>query len=222
MNFRHTLLAASVLLYAATPVNAALVDQGKTTLDTESGLEWLDLSESRGYTVNDILNNRAPALAGWRLAALPEVQNLFVQFGFGIEEAVYAPTDADASAALNRAAALLGPVHAGDSSISVFGTVNAPKFDDYANGYFYPLIGASLTSSWDQDWNPTQTIGVDLVVPGNGNSYAGINASGAAHFLVRTAVPSVPEPATSALFLLGSALLACRHRQKAKAASSSR
>lgn len=200
--FKHLIVAFAAVL-AMAPASAELWDLGSTTMDTESGLEWLDLQASAGYTIDDIANGRIADLKGWRLATLPEVQSMFEKFGFNAEEAIYSASDAAAQASLERAASFLGSAFANATEVSVVGTANAPWFDEYAQAYFYPLVGAFQTSVYDADWNATPVIAVDLLVLGNGNSAVGAKAIGSAHFLVRENASLVPEASTAWLFLLG-------------------
>lgn len=197
------LIVALAAVWAMAPAKAELLDLGSTTFDTESGLEWLDLQASLGYTVDDIANERIAALQGWRMATLPEVQSIFLGFGFKAEEADYPGSDVAAQTALDRAASFLGSSYSDGPEVSVVATVNAPTFDAYAQAYFYPLVGAFQGSGYDADWNVTPVIAVDLLVPGNGNGAVGAKALGAAHFLVRENASLVPEASTGWLFLLG-------------------
>ena len=44
---------------SAGPANATLLDFGDFTTDTETGLDWLDLSETVGLSYNDVLGGAA-------------------------------------------------------------------------------------------------------------------------------------------------------------------
>ena len=71
----------SGLLLAASPAGAALVDNGTITLDTETQLEWLDLTATAGLSVNDVLAGAGGWLEqGWRYATGAEVCSLYARF----------------------------------------------------------------------------------------------------------------------------------------------
>ena len=60
----------SVVSYGA---SAALIDNGTFTTDTESGLDWLDLSVTNGQDYNSATTLNP----GWRYATNVEVENIF-------------------------------------------------------------------------------------------------------------------------------------------------
>lgn len=55
---------------------------GLATLDTKSGLEWLDLSQSRNKSINEVLSGleEGGVYAGWRLPTATEVEAMFTNF----------------------------------------------------------------------------------------------------------------------------------------------
>jgi hypothetical protein len=57
-------------------------DDGKATLDTSTGLEWLDLSETKGRSYNEIKGQLAEGgeFEGWRLPTANEVRSLIQEF----------------------------------------------------------------------------------------------------------------------------------------------
>jgi hypothetical protein len=70
---RHVFTA--LLLIVSFNATAALVDNSWFTTDTNSGLDWLDLDQSTGLS----LNNAETALVGWRPATNNEVEGIFWQ-----------------------------------------------------------------------------------------------------------------------------------------------
>ena len=50
------------------------------TLDTKTGLEWLDLSQTYGRTFNQIVSQLSTTYAGWRLPTESEVSQLMLNF----------------------------------------------------------------------------------------------------------------------------------------------
>jgi hypothetical protein len=80
------LLASLVLcpmffLSTLTTAHAALIDNGVTTLDTSSSLEWLDLTQTTGFSVAGILQGDGGFAAdGWAHATGQEMSNLITSF----------------------------------------------------------------------------------------------------------------------------------------------
>jgi len=61
---------------------AALIDHGNFTEDSVTGLKWLDLAATMGYSVNDILGGTGGFWdAGYRHATVAEVYQLFEHGG---------------------------------------------------------------------------------------------------------------------------------------------
>jgi len=72
----------------SSPTAASLVDHGNTTIDTISGLEWLDLTQSLNRSYDDLVGNDGtnefgPSgdFRGWRYATINEVFDLFTHAG---------------------------------------------------------------------------------------------------------------------------------------------
>ena len=62
--------------------NAVLIDRGVTTYDTDSGLSWLDLSETTGLIPQQVSANVNGLLdAGWSVATGSQVDDLFRNAG---------------------------------------------------------------------------------------------------------------------------------------------
>lgn len=91
MRFPNLILTARVLpavtsvmlALAVAPVHATLIDLGQFTRDTESGLEWLDLTETNGLSFDDVAGRQSStgALAGWRHASRAEVVTFWEHAG---------------------------------------------------------------------------------------------------------------------------------------------
>jgi hypothetical protein len=75
-----TALAAFLL---SVPSQAALVDLGNVTQDTNSGLSWLDATATAGMSYNDVSLQLGPggAFEGYRYATLPELESFLVGAG---------------------------------------------------------------------------------------------------------------------------------------------
>lgn len=74
-----TLLALIVgSTIAVNSVHSALLDLGAVTRDTDSGLDWLDLTLTTGLSVDDILAGAQGRVTnGWRHATKPELERLY-------------------------------------------------------------------------------------------------------------------------------------------------
>ncbi|KIF82486.1 PEP-CTERM sorting domain-containing protein [Noviherbaspirillum autotrophicum] len=90
------MLVLSLLLGLQT-AHAALVAEdyssvgdGLITLDTESGLEWLDFTATRGLTVSQVLSGMGGYSATFRYATRSEIQELLAHAGFSTLN-TYAP-----------------------------------------------------------------------------------------------------------------------------------
>lgn len=60
---------------------ANLVDNGLTTFDTETGLEWLDITETTGLSYNEVLNSNYVVSEGYRFATEAELFELYANAG---------------------------------------------------------------------------------------------------------------------------------------------
>jgi hypothetical protein len=65
-------------------LSAAIVDHGSYFQDTDTGLYWLKLTETRGqsYDETDAQTAVGQALEGWRFATLAEVESFIAGYGF--------------------------------------------------------------------------------------------------------------------------------------------
>lgn len=67
----------------STVVNAAIVDNGSYTTDTDSGLDWLDLTATAGMSYNQVSAQLGSggSLEGWTYASRAQVGALWSAFG---------------------------------------------------------------------------------------------------------------------------------------------
>jgi hypothetical protein len=180
----------------------------RVTCDTATGFEWLDLSESMGYSIHDVLGGAGSfARDGWTVAQGSQVDDLFLNAGLSARGlgAFMGSAEPSDVAAVYLLLATLGPTSydsrglpigigtaISGTDLSIPGSVSAP--------FFYDFIGYAVETS--------------------GSAYRGTNyeltgdyrASGWGVYLVRTAVP---EPRTISLLAVGLlAMLAMRKRPK--------
>ncbi|MGH0030375.1 MAG: PEP-CTERM sorting domain-containing protein [Myxococcota bacterium] len=185
------LTLALVVLLVALPVTAALVDNGTSMIDTGTNLEWLDLPETQGLSVNQVLASNFVTVDGYVHATDEQVLSLFINAGFAT-----GPSVQDASN--DAAAALL---------LSFLGCTQ-----------FCGVADLNGTGRGFADWNGLGTYTRAFYKEGPlGGSYAttsGLTAdldltdATAGHFLVRL----VPEPGTGLLLGLGLVALGMRRR----------
>lgn len=83
MNFLKKIVIAGTITFSSMAVQAELLStnwltegDSKATLDTSSGLEWLDLTETDGLSINSVSNMLSTNYVGWRLPTATEVTEL--------------------------------------------------------------------------------------------------------------------------------------------------
>jgi hypothetical protein len=183
------LLATVVLIPAANA--STLVDQGNTTLDTNTGLQWLDVSLTNDRAYTDVLANLSNPLDivyGYRFATSSEVNQLFIDAGI-------TAYSCQCGLALEGLISLLGPTF-------------APGNYEYTKGFIADTISASY-----QVFATVQFEGGDsgYASPSDGYLISYLDQERVGNFLVA----STPLPATLPLFATGlGALGLLRWRRK--------
>lgn len=105
---------------------------GLISRDTNTGLEWLDLSVTDRVSFNAVSTRLSTDLAGWRVASADEAEQLFLNLGLPVEDSFGA----------NPAAAL-----AIQRTVQLFGDTLADFFNSPADGHvtgFYGFVSMSL------------------------------------------------------------------------------
>jgi len=78
---KSRLLGAVAIFIVSLSSNASLLDNGNTTIDTGTGLEWLDITLTVGQSYNDVLASSFVTTDGYQYATEAEVEQLFTNAG---------------------------------------------------------------------------------------------------------------------------------------------
>jgi hypothetical protein len=193
--------AVAIILFPAEARSAqALVDQGDTTFDPNTGLVWLDLRFTQGRSYNSILNGSGnfTTSLGYRFASANEVTQLFLDAG---ATSIGFPSQPPISV----------NVPAAQQALSLLGCTLAMSDINRSWMFYDPASDPGLPTPYHV---PTAVFGEGVIgggypgregfflVPG---LYPGRDSSSPewASALVR----AVPEPASPLLLCVGAALL---------------
>ncbi|MDB6131818.1 MAG: hypothetical protein JWM59_61 [Verrucomicrobiales bacterium] len=194
-----SLLAAAVIILSPADAKSALalVDQGDTTFDPNTGLIWLDLSFTQGQSYNAILNgagNFTTSLS-YRFATAAEVKQLFLNAGAISLGNPPAPGNLPAA---HQAVTLLGSTFStldGNRSWMFYDHVSDPQ--PYSpNHVSSAVFGEGFTGGGHIGWDGF------FLTPG---MYAERDYSSPE--LASALVKAVPEPSLPLLLCVGTALL---------------
>ena len=191
------LCAATCVLLGAGSAWAALVDNGSTTVDTDTNLEWLDLTETLGLSYADALASSFVTVDGYRSATSLEVAELFTNAGMSEQDNLAREVDfAAASDLLNLLGCTLAP--------SVCATTANPIGTGYAE--WTPGTGRRALYRTDSINGGRGAATVESSFLTTANPEIGT-------YLVRI----VPEPSTGLLLLGGLAALSRTRRDATRA-----
>jgi len=184
------------MLFTLLSINSAatVIDNGYYTTDTDTGLDWLDLTVSSPYTVDEINNlsqNESSIFYGWSTAGVNETQLFFQSLGIPLTYGSYS-SDQDIDNSIKLASSLLG------------NTVNL-NTDYYENGFLGMVEGAPNGGYYTMGaWSLQEQLMYGIETQPNSAIYTASHVSPwIGTYLVRPSV--VPLPAAAWLF--GSALL---------------
>lgn len=169
--FKRTTLSALILATGliSAQANAAFVEtdwkaqgDGLATLDTDTGIEWLDVSETYNLTLEQINSRLSADLSGWRYATFDEVVNMVSSF-FGSPSSSWVsqtmPSLDSTAEERNLWRSLFGTSTIGDGAWDGISLGAVRK--DAANDALWSLFGAYRYGN-----------DVTYVVPVTGNSYS--------------------------------------------------
>lgn len=112
-----------LLLLQGMSAHAVLINLGDSTLDTRTRLKWLDVTQSQGYSYNQILAGAGNFLAdGWRFAKGNEFRDL-ASFYVGTENGVLS-SDPLSLLRGTRALGLLGITLSVNNDLGAYQTVD--------------------------------------------------------------------------------------------------
>ncbi len=225
---RSDLVACALLAVClASPTQAALIrgdlfapGDGLLTVDTESGLEWLDVDQTAGLTVSEIYLDRVGGWVdlGFRHASVTEIDELFSAAGL---DTLNTPFEASHFDGASRLLELLGCTFGCDTNnrtllglAATGGTGTIFGFGPTAAVFVsldLELVGVEVKAT-DRTGRATTT-GFDSITAIEFTpselfleEFAALSESDPApvgHYLVR----AVPEPGTAVLLILGLAAL---------------
>ena len=196
-------LVGMMLAFGTMAANADLIEQdfissgdGLITLDTGTGLKWLDVTETKGLSVDEILAGSGGWLtSGFRYASFAEVQTL--------------ANNAGVDTFTGRNIRLTENVPGVSLLISLFG--NSETSDPAVEASRGVVVNAANTIPFENiSFGNFLDLGTAHAIHQPFAGSTGIPNIWVGHFLVQT----VPEPGTLALFGIGLAGMGLARRRK--------
>jgi len=193
------IIIAAILLSYSSFSQAILIDNGSTTVDTATNLEWLDVTATLGESYNSVIGGFGGYIAdGYSVATTSQLCVLFGALGDPIANCPDGGPDVLSSANAAEFIFKFGDTLATDPSI------NSGTYGWFDGGMYMDAFSADLGLGCIDGSNTLD----DFACAGGNMSYAttsfqtyGWSHPSAGGWLVRDA--SVPEPAIIALFTLG-------------------
>lgn len=199
MNALKHLMAAAIICLTPSLASADtfnLVDYGNYTVDLNSGLQWLDISSTKGKSFNQVSSmlGSGGSLEGWRFATVDEFQGIFSSRGYAFSGSTtqnMSTGNLSDQPFFQHLIGLMGPTVTNGNANSIFGILGT----DFANSS-YQYMG-QIYSFYDSSESFAKFQQGPLDTATN-------NAVGS--YLVQNVSP-VPAPSTWILMLTGLGLL---------------
>jgi len=221
IKIRHLFYA---LLIINTPVFASIENNGSYTTDTATGLDWLDLTETKALSARNVYSSYISS-GNWRYASGDQLNQLILNHTGSVTNG-YSSTDQPAHQ-IDGLINLLGPT--GNSGFQVFnngiyilGLLKEFSTEVSCGGTGGTLSCIATNQSWVASMTHFDIDSVEFGISGAGTTTLTLIDYSKTHdfqqdpeesradigsFLIRdTAIPSVPLP--SAIWLLASGLFA--------------
>lgn len=185
--------------------NAGLVKNGSIISDTDSGLDWMELTASTGITYNQMLanfNDVNSVFYGFEYASLTQIQALFNGEGYTGDFYSYV-TDSGSIDATTQIYNLFGQtgVNCCDRGDGMYLNENGGLIE-----WLYYIPEYDSTTSLVRALN--NFIDPDVLY------WDGSNNNEIGSWIVRSSTESIPEPSTLAIFALAMIGLASRRLKK--------
>jgi len=204
------MLLAVVCGYS-TQSHATLIDEGNTTLDTSTNLEWLDLTATAGLSINAILGGADNFISdGWKFATFSQVDALFGDAGAAPDQSgafVTTPAVISAAQELSQLMGVLSPNVTFFPDPRLYPGTSAFVMSD--DGTF----AAQFTYQVAEDGSSARLWDASVAIPFDPSTWNGINSS-VGSYLVRAAPTTVPEPTVLSLLALGLTMLGLSPRKR--------
>jgi hypothetical protein len=226
-------LAISLLAFASINAHAGLVEtdwktagDARATLDESTGIEWLDLTETKDLHYSEVVAQLDTTFAGWRLPTFDEVAGLMEVFFPGAQYTGSGYYTTGTLAQRQQWVDLLGYT-TGDLALGLHTKKGAPEYLAYSGvrvpesnySYIYQS-GGSYSKSGTHSRASVYAAGVFLVSDG-GTTYSSINNpslnANNANAPANTAPANVSVPVGLGVMGMGLLGLAFRRKQKSLA-----
>lgn len=140
MMIKPSLWLAGLSMAASVSASAAIIDLGNITRDTDTGLDWLDVTVTRGMAYNQVFpQTQSGVFEGWRYATLAELDQLISNFGY-----VAVDSDCDGPA-LHCDYSITGDSPIIEAIIATLGDTLLEYFDEKQSFIDFPAAGNGST-----------------------------------------------------------------------------
>jgi hypothetical protein len=152
------LILASILLVSALPARAAIIPQSGYFVDTDTGLDWRDVTLTRGMSYNAVEAELAPggSLEGWRRATGTEFSQLMNDLNVPYKDGSCQPDycdryGTDEPAEITAAIVLLGDIYGDWATDTGNDKVPAPGEAGYTTGMLADRNGVYVKTAMVMD-----------------------------------------------------------------------